>query len=272
MKELKRPLPEFEEPPVIETVLGVQFTPMQDFSILYYGLYWTKVQIDYPKTEIQPPLPPIVEQFDTKLLEPAIGVEFVQTPDIRCWCIDSSETRLIQIQKDRFIHNWRKVRDNDVYPRYNNLKPKFEEEWQRFCDFLHEKNLTTPDVNQCEVTYINQIEIGKGCKSYGEVDKIVAYWTERPLGEFLPNPERVHFNVTYLMPEEKGRLYITLQPGIRRQDGKEVLQLNLTARGRPISSTREGIMKWFDMGHEWIVRGFADFTTKEMHKIWRRKL
>jgi len=31
-------------------------------------------------------------------------------------------------------------------------------------------------------------------------------------------------------------------------------------------------MEWFDLGHEWIVKGFTDFTTEHMHEIWGRKI
>lgn len=273
MPELKRPLPDFDEPPVTETVLGVQFNPLKNFSILHYGLYWDKIRADYPRSELQPPLTHVVEQFEAKAkLEPQLLVEFGAAPEMRCWFIDRSETRLIQVQKDRFVHNWRKVKGDEVYPRYASLKPKFKVEWQRFCQFLDEQKLGTSDVNQCEVTYVNDIEISKGLKSYGEVNKVIASWSGESSGEFLPLPETVRLNTTYVMPEKRGRLHIVLQPAIRRRDAKEILQLNLTARGRPASSRLEDIWEWFDIGHEWIVRGFTDFTTKEMHKVWRRKL
>lgn len=273
MVQLKRALPDFNEPPVIETVLGVQFSPIKNFSIPHYGLYWAKIRNDYPQYTVQPALDPVIERFEPESQpEFKIGVELVSAPEIRCWFIDRSETRLIQVQKDRFIHNWRKVKGDEVYPRYDSLKPKFKEEWQRFCEFLEEENLGTPDVNQCEVTYVNHIEIGKGWKSYGEMNTVFAYWSGKSSGEFLPEPEKVSLSTRYVMPEHKGRLHIIMQPAIRRRDAKEVLQLNLTARGRPSSSRLEDILEWFDLGREWIVRGFTDFTTKEMHKAWGRKL
>jgi hypothetical protein len=61
-----------------------------------------------------------------------------------------------------------------------------------------------------------------------------------------------------------------MQPAIRRKDAKEILRVSITARGRPVSSELHDIEDWFDLGHEWIVRGFADITTGEMHKHWRK--
>jgi hypothetical protein len=69
----------------------------------------------------------------------------------------------------------------------------------------------------------------------------------------------------YPMPEG-GRLRVMMQPAIRRQDAKEVLQLTLRARGRPRRPELGASLEWFDLGHEWIVRGFTGLTTAAMHE------
>ena len=278
MTKPKRTLPEFEFPPVIEVVLGVQFSSLQGFSNLHFGLFYSKIRADFPKYEIKPPLDPIIEHFGQKpKIEGFPGISNFQLtpisePDIRCWLKDDSETRLIQIQKDRFIQNWRKITGDEDYPRYDNLKPKFEAEWKRFCNFLEEENIKIPAIDQCEVTYVNHIEIGKGWKSHNEVNKVFSYWSGISSGNFLPETEKVSFKTSFVMPENKGRLHVTMQPAIRRTDAQEVLQLNLTARGKPSSGGIDGILQWFDLGHEWIVWGFTDFTTDNMHQIWGRKI
>lgn len=270
--EPKGPLPDFTDPPVIETVLGVQFAPLELFSIPHLGLYWAKIRSVYPTCEVQPPLDPAFEEFEIQPRgDPGIGIKFDPVPSPRCWFIDETSTRLIQVQRDRFIQNWRKVTGDEVYPRYETLRPSFEREWQRFCDFLNQENMGMPEVNQCEVTYVNHIELGKGWHSFGELRRVIASWSGASSGDFLPEPEMVRLNTTYQMPDKKGRLRIIMQPIIRRRDAKEVLQLNLTARGRPRSFRSDDILDWMDMGREWIVRGFTDFTTEEMHRIWGRK-
>lgn len=273
MAEPRRALPEFSEPPVIETLLGVQFSPLDAFTVPHFGLYWERIRDEYPKAEVQPPLRPIVERFgaEAQIGEVRSEVAFVTVPEVRCWFIDQSETRLIQVQRDRFIQNWRKVKGDEAYPRYRHLKPKFEEEWKRFCHFLGEEKLGDPGVDQCEVTYVNHIEIGRGLRSFGEIGAAVAYWSGTSFGDFLPAPETVSLNAQFVIPENRGRLYVAVRPAIRQRDPKEVLQLTLTARGRPQSSALEDIVKWFDLGHDWIVKGFTDFTTRRMHELWGRR-
>ena len=77
--------------------------------------------------------------------------------------------------------------------------------------------------------------------------------------------------LSYCLEENAGRLYVAFIPVIRARDGKEVLQMTLTARGAPKSSSDEDVFGWLDLGRKWIVRGFADFTTAEMHNIWGKQ-
>jgi uncharacterized protein (TIGR04255 family) len=137
----------------------------------------------------------------------------------------------VQIQRDRFIRNWRRVRADDRYPRYETLKPLFSEDWGQFVDFLGQEGLGVPEINQCEVTYINHIEVGAGWETFGQVDKVVSLVTTGSQ-RFLPEPEMLTLEARSPMPDG-GRLRVMMQPAIRRQDAKEVLQWTLTARGRP---------------------------------------
>ena len=265
-------LPDFENPPVVETVLGVQFTAVKGFTLLHYGLYWEKIRGQYPNAQIVPPLGSASEEFGAEAKPRAIqfSMEIADAPEVRCWFIDDSQNHLFQVQNDRFIHNWRKVTGDEKYPHYEHIRPKFKEEWVGFCEFLDKQKLSRPDINQCEVTYVNHIELEGPVKTFSDLPKAISGWSDASSGRFLPNPEKVTFKAAYVMSEKKGRLHITVQPVIRSRDGKEVFQLNLTARGKPASSQLNDVLEWFDLGRGWIVRGFTDFTTPEMHTFWRR--
>jgi uncharacterized protein (TIGR04255 family) len=177
---------------------------------------------------------------------------------------------VIQLQRDRFIVNWRKVVGDEIYPRYSSFKPRFVEEWKRFVQFLREEEIGEPIINQAEVTYVNHFDLGREWKSFADLPKVLSVWSGRGSTSFLPAPELVRLNNNYELPNQAGRLHVALQPGIRRRDSKELLQLTLTARGKPDSSSLDGILNFFDLGHEWIVQGFTDLTTAEMHQLWRR--
>jgi uncharacterized protein (TIGR04255 family) len=247
----------------------VQFEPLHEFSIVHFGLYWQKIRSAYPRFEVHPPLSRSSDRFERGTLK----LELVQSPepDARCWFIDASETKLIQLQKDRFINNWRKVSGKEIYPRYNQLKPQFADEWRCYNEFLSGERLGVPDVNLCEVTYINSIELGHGWKSYGELSSVIARWSGKGSDDFLPDPDGVSLGTSYTLPERLGRLRIAMEPAVRKKDAKEVLQLTLTAVGKPTSSSLEDILRWFDIGHDWVIRGFVNFTTNTMHRLWGQK-
>jgi len=266
-------LPDFAQPPVDETALSIQFAPIPGFSVAHFGLYWAKIRNDYPQFELKPPITSITEQFGPGVpFRRQLGIAFVDVPEIRCWFLDQSGNRLIQVQRDRLVYNWRKITGTETYPRYPVLRASVKKEWERFCDFLKDEKLERPKISQCEVTYVNNIEYNKGWNGYGELDKVVAaFATPKLKNRFLPDPERVGMEVTYRLEESAGRLRVSFVPVIRGRDGNEVLQMTLTARGAPKSSSEEDVFGWLDLGRKWIVRGFADFTTEEMHKIWGKQ-
>jgi len=136
--------PDYDRPPVVETYLGVQFSPLVKFSIPHFGLYWAKIRDNYPDFQVQPPLPTVMEQFETeRFVQAKLGVELVSIPDVRCWFIDKSGRMLTQVQTNRFIHNWRKLKPEDVYVHYDRIKPSFSQEWKTFCKLPVERSSST---------------------------------------------------------------------------------------------------------------------------------
>jgi len=265
-------LPDFQQPPVDEVALSFQFPPVPGFTVAHFGLFWDRIRTEYPRFEVQPPITNVTEQFGQTFVARQIGFALLELPDIRGWYLDQTGNHLIQVQRDRFVHNWRKLTGSETYPRYPALRESLEGEWNRFSEFLRDEKLERPKINQCEVVYVNNIEYGKGWNGYGELDKVIAALaTPKAKNKFLPVPERMSMNVVYPLDDNAGRLYVTFNPVLRARDGKEVLQMTLTARGAPKSSNDEDVFAWLDMGRKWVVRGFADFTTDTMHKVWGKQ-
>ncbi len=268
-----RNLPDYDEPPVIETVLGVQFAPLDKWEIVHFGMFRTLIQARYPRFEVNPPLGPDIEapRLEFKRLQPE--VELVAKPQARCWFLNEANTELIQVQHDRFVHNWRKVTGGEEYPHYEDyIRPSFERDWQQFREFLNSERIGAPEVRQCDVTYVNHIDKGKGWNTFEDLRDVFPCWAGASSDNFLPAPESVLFNVSYQMPGQRARLRVALVHALRSSDAKETLQLTLTARGKPRSSGTPDIFEWLDVGRETVVRGFTDFTSRKMHELWRRKI
>ena len=266
----QRPLPEFDAPPVDEVVLGVDFSPL-DFKVPYFGLFWSGIRGEYPRCDVQPLVISQIETFPQPHRgQPTIPAFFGDSSAVRCWFLNEPETELIQLQPDRFMRNWRRVKGAESYPRYAYLRPRFETDWGRFLKFMEENRLKLPEVVQCEVTYVNNIEKGEGWETFADLARVTPLWSGSVSENFLPSPESASVAVAYTMERELGRLRVNLSHAFRLRDGKEILQFQLVARGKPASASPAGIMDWLDHGREWIVRAFTDLTTPEMHKIWRR--
>ncbi|MBI4192475.1 MAG: TIGR04255 family protein, partial [Betaproteobacteria bacterium] len=151
------PLPDFRNPPVGEVVLSLQFSPIPGFQATHLGLLWSRFRTKYPKSETYPPIDPVIEQFGTRP-QPAqrIRLEVIQSGFMpRAWFLNEDGTELVQVQQDRFIRNWRKLKETDEYPRYEKLRERFEEDFKEFNQFIRAENLPEIVPNQCEVTYIN---------------------------------------------------------------------------------------------------------------------
>ena len=221
---------------------------------------------------MQSPVPSQIERFGKPAkLPPHITLELVAQLSARCWFIHQSETRLLQIQNDRFIHNWRKV--GPVRPTLT-MRVSGQFLCRSGLDSVSSCNaqqIGSPEIRQCEIVYVNHLDAGHGWKSLADLPGVVGSRIGAGTDQFLPGPENAARMASYAIPGERGRLHIQLQPVIRHADGAETLQLTLTARGRPASSQVADLLLWFDLGREWVVRGFADFTTAKMHALWQRK-
>jgi hypothetical protein len=115
--ERARDLPSFSEPPVNEVAIGIGFRPLRSWGSVAPGEFRSLVRERYPKVEDKGPLPPMVAPTE-------IGLSFgvLDMPPVRrTWFLTDTEETLIQIQEDRLHVNWRRVREEDAYPRYGHV-------------------------------------------------------------------------------------------------------------------------------------------------------
>lgn len=263
---MTRNLPKFDNPPITEAVLGVEFEPLGKWQVPHYGLYWDRIKHKYPACSVQPPLSDKIE-FNEAPPKMTLDLKLLTSPEVRCWYIDKADSWLIQLQNNRFISNWRK-RD-DTYPHYHGFWERFLSEWNRFNEFLSKMSIGEPIPIQCEVTYINHIDIDSAIDDLGNIFPILNTRFER---EFLPELDTLAINTAFIIPENRGRLYLSMQPVFRHYDAKVILQMSATAKLRPTSKNKAFIHEALDLGHEWVVRGFADFTSAKMHEVWKRRV
>ena len=267
-----QPLPEYDRPPVSEVVFSVEFVPPSNWRSAHAGCYWSTIKREYPIAQDAPALQSQIERFDGGQASVSIPqIQILSPGDARWWFVSSGGNRLIQIQRDRFITNWRKERDGDSYPRYvTGLRPRFVKEMTQFREFLHDNNLTPLTLRQCEISYINFIVRGTDWDSFSDAVELFSFISDKGSDGYLPPPESLAIAGSFRVPDEEARLHFNITRAIRQSDQQEGIQIMLTARGRPQSDSDADILRFMDLGREWIVRGFTDLTSKKAHLLWGR--
>jgi len=276
MKTRSATLPDFESPPVIEVVLGIQFDRITGFQTIHAGHLWESFRGDFPQVQEHPPLDPAFETFGTKPVIGGVKLELMSgpLPFPRLWFLNEAQTQLIQFQPDRFIHNWRKIQGGDVYPRYESIKTRFLDELATIEKFFREHALGELRPNQCEVTYVNHILSADGENLCEQPEDVFRFFRKDFDQGVLDHFEDSRFQIRFILSDEEkrpiGRLYVDAQPA-RSRDGQPMIALTLTARGSTSTSTLEAASRFLDFGRDKIVRGFAELTTETMHERWRRR-
>ena len=139
-------------------------------------------------------------------------------------------------------------------------------------NFFSELELGELKPIEYELSYINHIPNGQGWNTIDDLPNIFQdfIWKQNNK-RFLPSPEKVTWWSEFPLPEKKGHLIVSLKQAIRTEDKITLLVLELKTHGIGESTNKEAIREWFDVAHEWIVKGFTDITTPTIQKIWERE-
>jgi uncharacterized protein (TIGR04255 family) len=270
------PLPEYANPPLVETVLGVQFERLPDFTNGHLGAFWKTLDpAEWPRVSDAPPLQPQFEQFaEAAKWARRLQFQVSPIPTGRLQIENQSKDRMIQLQNGRLHFNWLGI-VGGTYPRYESVRTEFVNALERFKRFVVQSQVGSFLPNQWEATYINQVPRGTLWNSPAD-------WTFfRPLCG-VPTIENVVLgeDVTgewhFIIPEQRGRLHIEWRHALRAVEGeeeREVIQLTFTARG-PVAANgedKDSILAGLDLGRETIVRTFAALASENANRFWGLK-
>jgi uncharacterized protein (TIGR04255 family) len=261
-------LPSYERPPLVEVACSILFAPIEEFKSSHIGLLWQQYQPDYPACDDVAPLQPIIESFGSHIGQ----IQISNIPLLpRAWFITQDGSRIIQVQRDRFICNWRRTDKNSEYPRYSSLIRDFKSHLDTFQSFSNAAELGELLPLQYELTYVNQIPQGQVWASLADIDKIFPYAARSiQSSRLLPLTQSINWETVFDLPDKSGRLHVLVRSA--QIGSKTDLFFELTARGIGSHSSLEGLRSWFDAAHEWIVCAFADLTDEGIQtNIWKRR-
>ena len=270
------PLPDYANPPVVETVLGVQFDRLPKLKNGHLGAFWRSLNhTEWPTTADAPPLGSQFEQFTgASRWARAIQLQLMQDPSFRIQIKSADATRMIQLQNSRLHFNWIRAEGGE-YPRYDAVRREFQSVLDRFKDFVVDGQLGELRPNQWEVTYVNQIPVGTVWQSpadWGFFSPLAGLATIEGLIQGESFGGEWHF----VIPDQRGRLHINWQHG-KAMTGRasepteaESIRLDLTARGpfQPNEVEPDNVLAGLDVGHEAIVVAFARMMSPDANRYW----
>ena len=267
--------PDFANPPIVELVLGAQFSPLTRLTSGHFGLFWKELgEDDWTEAEDAPPIGDQFELFDCPRWRIPAGlqlrIEPVRLPG-RFILRHKSQDRLVQIQATRFHLNWRKRAG--FYPSYKRLIDEFEEMFARFETFVKQAKLGPLILNQWELTYIDAFPAGEDWSTPADWNKLLSglfgpLFATDPLGIVL---EHRAAEWSYEIFPKRGRLHIAAGPGQVGESRQDALLLRTTARGPIGKGGVETLRAGLDLGHEVAVGAFLRIVSDEAKKRWGTK-
>lgn len=268
LKAMVKTLVKFSNPPVVEVVCGQQFATIREWRSHHYGLFWQTLEGDLPVVEDKPPLP---TGFELPL-GPASPPKFEYMDSFlpRVWFHSQDRRKMVQVQNDRLLFNWRKSGEDHNYPSFEVVKREFDKYSSKFSDFLKSAGFAPLNTNQYEVTYVNHIGPKNGFAQFGNDELFADHKRHTAKDRLLGPTESINLRWTYAMPKGWGRLTAHAQTAFLPDvNNEKIIRFDVTARGWPGPGTKER-EEWFLMAHEWITRGFTEMTSPDAHKLWQR--
>ncbi|MEX2318182.1 MAG: TIGR04255 family protein [Pirellulales bacterium] len=250
---------------------------MPNFSSAHQGILWSQhFRRDFPHVEEKSCLEEVLEPFGEQIGSPrGMGIRVTDKPGApRLWARSEDGSNVLQIQKNAIIMNWLRNRDTSAYVDYGPRRTEFVSKLQVLSQFLAAEHLGECEPTSCLMTYVNHIEIDSLEVEGLRAADVFTFFRNETNSGWLPSPDQLTINMSYPMPDKRGRLHLQINPAIKvvNDQRRFVMRFDLTARGTPEANTLESALGWLDMGHEWIVRGFVDFTRTEWQSTWEREI
>lgn len=278
---------EFEQPPVVETILAVRFRDISWLGAPEIYDFWNKYLRKksgkhFPLVQVHPAYEMPIEMFGDPGRQSGAPVQLnfgIFPPPLRHWFVSEDDKELVQLQNNWVAVNWRR-QPNTEYPRYERVLEMFKEVWANLDGFVSGLSEKAPQALvpvQCEVVYINHIFQDQESPDavWANLDDTTTVTSLAGSANLPARMDGLNANYSFLVDDDKGqpfaRLRVQLNSAISRDEKRDLAVMNLTFRGRPPTPDIDGVLDLFDSAHNWIVGSFDGLTTEKMHEKWGRR-
>ncbi len=256
-------LPRYKNPPINEVVVGLSFSPLVKMKVAHIGLFWNTIKSEFPKCQQAPILGADLQNID-EIIEPETGA-----PIPRTWFINNTDDHLIQLQKNRFLFNWRKR--EQTYPHFEEISKRFFLYLKEFEEFSEGNDIGTIEYKNYELTYINNILMIEQWDKINAVRNLFPdiSWNNEEK-HYLRNPETINWQSVFTLQDGKIKLITKIQSGFRRIDNHPLYIFEITARSNENGASIKK-EEWYELAHESIVLAFEDLTAENIQKnVWKK--
>lgn len=259
------PFPHYNEPPLIETVLAVQFAPLRGLSTAHIGLFWDRLGSAWTRVEeveARGQIVQVVPRSDGWLGDAV----FFPGRMNRLRILQEPGDRMLQIENGWFAYNWRRPRQDAPYPRFATLLPEFLDLFSKWQGFLSEQQIGAVAPNLWEVSYVNAIEKGSVWNSSEDWAKVLPELLKVPKLGPLGAPMTGQLRWRFPLLSDSGFLEISLNHIVNAGHDREALQIVQLARG--VLSSLDQVQAGLETGHDAIVRAFEVMASDEAQQHW----
>ena len=263
---------DFERPPVEEVMLSILFQPLDQFLAPHLGEIWREFKkYGFVYTSAHGSVAPAIESFSNQIPQPQVHISNI--PDFqRILFTHESGGQILQVQRDRFTFNWRKIEGGQKYPGFLDILTSFEDFYTCFRESLKNEGIGEIIPLQYELSYINQLLHGESWNTLGEIGQIYNIFVDsQQLRSSWAGAEFMILQASFPVVDLNGRLHLAISNRVKLPDQRQTLQTDFTMRGFSESAESEMIM-WFKSAHEQIFEKFVSMFTEDIQtRVWGRK-
>ena len=176
----------------------------------------------------------------------------------RRFFINDNEDKLIQLQSDRLLFNWRKNSEKDEYPKFTSVLNEFLSVYNKI---ISETQNGFEKLNQLEITFIDHIFLKDFELKSFQLNEIFNHFT------FKDDIRSVDCNFTFPQETINGNLTLGIRSAVSNKDQSQLIACDTTCRGSLVNN--ESMTDWYNRSHSILLDFFVDLFTEKSKEIWR---
>jgi uncharacterized protein (TIGR04255 family) len=248
----------FKKSPLNELYFGLQYY-VDGLTFVVQNEFFTMISDDFPNIEEKPPLLMTFDKMHIGMVNDPRNASFA--PQKRYFFINSSNTKLIQMQEGKFLLNWRQLPEKEEeYPHFTNVFNDFKKYWDILYSILKKNNVSL-ELNQLELSYVNHIFLDEF--EEGIAGALNCLGPMKTLNEV----DSLSFNFSLIDNICNGHINLSLKSGTRNADKKPLFRLETIMRGF-FSNECNDIDSWFNHAHNRIIDVFMQIVSEKAKNVW----